>query len=172
MTIHNEHPFLPPEQDRNPLRRLRGRLASPVTVLTAGGPDDRAGLTVSSVLILDGEPGLVLAVIDPLSDLYDALTRSGRAVLNLLGRRHQQLSDAFAFVAPAPGGLFRLGTWDETAWGPALSDAPAWAGCRRTEQPIRPAGWGVLVELAVEHTQIGPEDEPLVHHRGRYRELG
>ena len=25
MTIHNSHPFLPPEEDRNPLRRLRGR---------------------------------------------------------------------------------------------------------------------------------------------------
>lgn len=172
MTIHNEHPFLTPEPDRNPLRRLRGRLASPVTILTAGQAADRAGLTVSSVLVLDGEPGLILAVIDPLSDLHDALVESERAVLNLLGWRHRQLADAFGYIAPAPGGPFRLAEWTESKWGPVLSDAPAWAGCRRTEQPLRPAGWGVLAELAVEHTQIGPDDEPLVHHRGRYRELG
>lgn len=170
MSIHDEHPFLPPEPERNPLRRLRGRLASPVAVMTSEHDGDRAGLTVSSVLILDGEPGLVLAVLDPLSDLHDTLLASRRAVLNLLGWPHRQLADAFGYVAPAPGGPFRLADWTATEWGPALADAPAWAGCRLSEPP-RPAGWGVLVGLTVEQTTIGPDEEPLVHHRGRYCRL-
>lgn len=171
MTISNEHPFLPPEPERNPLRRLRGRLSSPVCILTAEHDGERAGLTVSSVLVLDGEPGLVLAVLDPLSDLYDALRDGGRAVLNLLGWRHRQLADAFGYVAPAPGGPFRLAEWTETEWGPALTGATAWAGCLLSDEPIRPAGWGSLVQLTVANTQIGPDEEPLVSHRGRYREL-
>ena len=77
VSIHHEHPFLPAEGDRNPVRRLRGRLAAPVTVLTAGAEPDRAGLTVSSVLVLDGDPGIVLAVVDPLSELHDAVLATG-----------------------------------------------------------------------------------------------
>ena len=107
--IHAEHPFLPPESERNPVRRLRGRLASPVAVLTAEHAGQRAGLTVSSVLVVDGDPGQLLAIVDPLSDLHDAVLGSGRAVLNLLGAADRQLAEAFGFQSPAPGGPFRLG---------------------------------------------------------------
>ena len=36
MTIHSEHPFLEPEAERDPVRRLRGRLGGAVTLWTAG----------------------------------------------------------------------------------------------------------------------------------------
>jgi hypothetical protein len=52
--IHSSDPFATPEQDKSPVRRLRGRLASAVTLWTAPGP---AGLTVSSMLVADGDPG-------------------------------------------------------------------------------------------------------------------
>ena len=32
MTIHSSHPYLPPEEQRDPARRLRGLLPSPVTI--------------------------------------------------------------------------------------------------------------------------------------------
>jgi hypothetical protein len=28
VTIHSDHPFMPPESDRSPIRRLRGRLTA------------------------------------------------------------------------------------------------------------------------------------------------
>jgi flavin reductase (DIM6/NTAB) family NADH-FMN oxidoreductase RutF len=167
VSIHPEHPFRPAEDDRNPVRRLRGRLAAPVTVLTAGAEPDRAGLTVSSVLVLDGDPGVVLAVLDPLSELHDAVLATGHAVLNLLGWQHHSLAEAFGFQAPAPGGPFRLAEWTPSRWGPALSDALAWAGCRLVSQP-EPLGWGVQLRLAIEQVQLGPDGAPLVHYRGRY----
>jgi flavin reductase (DIM6/NTAB) family NADH-FMN oxidoreductase RutF len=171
VSIHREHPFLPAEDDRNPVRRLRGRLAAPVTVLTAGADPDRAGLTVSSVLVLDGDPGVVLAVVDPLSELHDAVLATGSAVLNLLGWQHHALAQAFGFQAPAPGGPFRLAEWTASQWGPALSDAPAWAGCRLIGQPPEPLGWGVQLRLAIEQVQLGPDGEPLLHYRGRYHRI-
>ena len=171
VTIHNEHPFMPAESDRNPVRRLRGRLASPVTVLTAGQEPDRAGLTISSVLVADGEPGVVLAVVDPLSDLHDRVLADGTAVLNLLGWQHHGLADAFGYQAPAPGGPFRLADWTASRWGPVLTDALGWAGCRLIGQPPEPVGWGVQLRLEIEQVRIGPDGEPLVHHRGRYRQL-
>ena len=57
MTIHSTDPFATPEEQRSPLRRLRGRLAAPVTLWTADGPAGPAGLTVSSMLVAEGEPG-------------------------------------------------------------------------------------------------------------------
>ncbi|MDQ2837372.1 MAG: flavin reductase family protein [Actinomycetota bacterium] len=171
MSIHNEHPFLPAEGDRNPVRRLRGRLASPVTVLTAEHDGQRAGLTVSSLLVVDGEPGSVIAVIDPLSELREALQSSAAAVVNLLGWQHRQLADAFGYVAPAPGGPFRLADWTSTRWGPALDGAQAWAGCRLSDRPVIEVGWGLQVQLDIEHIEIGPDGEGLVHHRGRYHQL-
>ncbi len=167
VSIHREHPFLPSEDDRNPVRRLRGRLAAPVTVLTAGAEPDRAGLTVSSVLVLDGDPGVVLAVLDPLSELHDAVLATGQAVLNLLGWQHHSLAEAFGFQAPAPGGPFRLAEWTSSQWGPVLNDALAWAGCRLISQP-EPLGWGVRLQLAIEQMQLGPDGAPLLHYRGRY----
>ena len=74
MTIHPEHPFLEPERD--PVRRSRGRLGGAVTLLDLGageGPLDRAGLTVTSVLVANGEPARLLALLDPDSDLAERL---------------------------------------------------------------------------------------------------
>lgn len=168
MTVHREHPFQPPEPDRNPIRRLRGRLASPVSLLTAEHAGQRAGLTVSSVLVIDGQPGEVLAIVDPLSDLHDAVRDSGAGVLNLLGWSDRQLAEAFGYQAPAPGGPFRLAEWTDSEWGPVLASATAWAGCRATGQPWSPAGWGVAMRLAIESVTVGRDAAPLVHHRGRY----
>ena len=168
MSISSEHPFLPPKGDRSPVRRLRSRLPSPVTVWTAGSGGGRAGLTVSSLLVADGEPGYVLGVLDPLSDLWDALRDTGAAVVNLLSWQHRQLADAFGYVAPAPGGPFRLGHWLDTEWGPALADASGWAGCQLSDRPAAELGWGLLVQLQVAQIAFGDDGAPLVHRRGRY----
>jgi flavin reductase (DIM6/NTAB) family NADH-FMN oxidoreductase RutF len=171
VTIHNEHPFAPSEGDRSPVRRLRARLGSPVTVFTAEHEKNRTGLTVSSVLVVDGEPGAIIAVIDPLSDLWDVLSASNMAVCNVLNWNQRQLADAFGYVAPAPGGPFRLAEWTDTEWGPSLVGASAWAGCRLSERPVAEVGWGIQLQLTIEYVEIGPDGDGLSHHRGRYLKL-
>ncbi|MDP9444664.1 MAG: flavin reductase family protein, partial [Actinomycetota bacterium] len=120
MTIHREHPFLPPEPERNPVRRFRGRLASGVAVWTSAYDDRPAGLTVSSMLVADGEPARLLALLDPDSELWDTAARARTVAVSLLGWDHRQLADAFAGVAPAPGGPFRMANWQHSRWGPVL----------------------------------------------------
>lgn len=166
MTIHSEHPFLPPEEGRDPARRFRGRLGGTVTLWTSSAPRP-AGLPVSSLLVAPGEPVRILALLDPDSDLVDALRSSGSAVVALLSWRHRQLADAFAGVAPAPGGAFRMATWEDTAWGPRLCDVSTWAGVRLEGSPSE-VGWSLLVTTVVEHVEVGDDASPLVSRRGRY----
>src|SRR3954470_5699286 len=101
--IHSTDPFATPDQDKSAVRRLRGRLAAPVTLWTTPGP---AGLTVSSALVADGDPGLVLGRIDEESDFGDAAEASGRFAVTPLTPADRQLADRFAGLMPAPGGLF------------------------------------------------------------------
>ncbi len=124
---------------------------------------------MSSYLLAAGEPGRVLAFIDPDSDLFGSLTETRVAVMQLLEWRHRDLADAFAGMAPAPGGAFRMAAWEDTEWGPLLADASAWAGVRLSDVPPREIGWSMLVETVIERIEIGTESEPLVHRRGRYQ---
>lgn len=170
MTIHAEHPFLDPESERDPVRRFRGRLGGAVTLWTSGGGGTgtgRTGLTVSSLMVAHGEPARLLALLDPDADLTEALTATGRAVVSPLAWAHRDLADAFAGVAPAPGGAFRTGEFEDTAWGPRLVDAPAWAGV--SLESSAEVGWSTLVTCRVDEVGIGDDAPPLVHRRGRYQ---
>jgi flavin reductase (DIM6/NTAB) family NADH-FMN oxidoreductase RutF len=176
VTIHDEHPFQPDESGRSPARRFRSRLASPVTLWTSAHEGVRAGLTVSSVLVADGEPGAVVAILDPLSDLWDAVRGSGRVVVSLLDWRHRSLAEAFGYVAPAPGGPFTLGDWTDTPWGPRLMGSQGWASCelQDTDQPA--VGWGLLVTLSIVDVELADpsadrERGALAHWRGRYHDV-
>lgn len=164
--IHQTDPFATPAGERSPVRRLRGRLAATVTLWTAPGP---AGLTVSSTLLAEGEPGRLLGLIDAESDLWDAAQRAGRFAVAPLGPPHRQLADRFAGLFPSPGGLFASGDWTETGYGPVPADAGGWAGCRLDS--AREYGWSLLVEATVEVAELAGDVPPLLHHRGRYREL-
>lgn len=169
MTIHDSHPFEPPPEDRDPVRRLRGRLATGVTLWTSGRDADRAGLTVSSVMLAPGEPTRTLALLDADSDLLAVLRETRTALVHVLGWEHRQLAEMFAGTAPAPGGPFRQALFEDTDWGPALGDAPARAGVRLEGE--RDVGWSVEVTCVVEDVVLGDDGAALVHHRGRWREV-
>jgi 3-hydroxy-9,10-secoandrosta-1,3,5(10)-triene-9,17-dione monooxygenase reductase component len=164
--IHSSDPFATPEGERSAVRRLRGRLASPVTLWTAPGP---AGLTVSSTVVADGAPGRLLGLVDDESALWDAISHAGRFTMTPLGPDDRQLADRFAGLMPAPGGLFAGGGWVDTEYGPVPADAGTWVGCRLDS--AREYGWAMLVEATIETIRVSGAAEPLVHYRGRYHGL-
>ena len=171
VSIHSEHPFLPPEGERNPIRRFRGRMVLPVSVWTAVRGGRKAGWTVSSMIVADGEPAEVLGLLDEDATLADLLADGEAVAISLLGGGHRGLADAFAELAPAPGGPFTLGRWTDTAWGPVLADAPGWLGARLSDTTSR-AGWNLLLRAEIEHAEVAADaDEVLGHLRGRYRTL-
>lgn len=165
--IHSTDPFATPEQEKSAVRRLRGRLAAAVTLWTTPGP---AGLTVSSMMVADGEPGRVLGLVDEESDFWDAVSLSRRFTVVPLGEEDQQLADRAAGLMPSPGGLFAIGDWTTTDYGPVPATAGTWAGCRLDED--RPCGWALLLTGTIETVRLDAMPAPLTHFRGRYRRLG
>jgi 3-hydroxy-9,10-secoandrosta-1,3,5(10)-triene-9,17-dione monooxygenase reductase component len=164
--IHHTDPFAAPESERSPVRRLRGRLAAAVTLWTAPGP---VGLTVSSTMLADGSPARLLGLLDEESDLWAGVSAAGRFAVAPLSPQHRQLADRFAGLLPAPGGLFAEAGWTDTPYGPVPEDVSGWVGCRL--DGARPCGWSLLVEAIVEQVNLDGDPVPLVHFRGRYREL-
>lgn len=166
MTIHSEHPFAEPE---DAVRRFRARIGGAVSLWTAGSDAGRSGLTVSSVMVANGDPAAVIGLLDPDSDLHEVLRDTGRAVVGLLTWSDRDLADAFGGIAPAPGGPFRHGTWEQTSAGPALVGRTR-ALVRYVES--RDVGWSTLVIAEIDEVQIAPGDDALEHRRGRYLRRG
>lgn len=166
MTIHEDHPFVPPDDDRDAVRRLRGRMAAPVTVWAAGAGTDRVGFTVSSLVIADGQPARVLGLVDEDSEFAEAMPDIFS--VNILGEPHRYLADAFAGQVPAPGGAFRLADWRDTSWGPVLDGNAGWFGVERDSPAPEHLGWGLAVTGAIAHIELADTDS-LIHMRGRYR---
>lgn len=167
--IHSEHPFVPGDADRDPLRRFRGRHASGVSIVTSGTERVPAGLTVSSLMVLEGDPALIVAVVGPLSDLWDAIETSGGFVVHLCRQEHRDLSDVFAGIRPSPGGVFARLHWEPSEWGPVLVDLPDRAFCRvlKTEE----LGYTGMVVGTIDRVEVANLTDPLIYFRGGYRGL-
>ena len=145
-------------------------MVGPVSIWTAVAGERRAGWTVSSFLVADGTPPMVVGLLDEDSDLAALLMVGSAFVVNLLGWQHRTLAEAFAGLAPAPGGVFRLGSWTSTDWGPTLAGTPAWLGARVSGSIGEHAGWALLIRAEIEHVGVDAAlEEPLLtHFRGRY----
>ncbi len=135
----------------------------PVTLWASGAGPGRVGLTVSSVLIGLGEPPVVVGLVDPDSDFALGLTDT--LTVAILTPADRLLAEAFAGVAPAPGGPFRLAAFTDTDWGPVPAASGSWLGARVLDR--RDLGWSTEVVATIEHVELR-DAAPLAHVRGGY----
>ncbi|MGB9357015.1 MAG: flavin reductase family protein [Acidimicrobiia bacterium] len=169
--IHEgEHPFIPPEDERDPVRRLRGRLAAPVTIVTAGDAGGRAGLTVSSLMLAEGDPGSVHFLLGSTADVYDAMSRTDRLVVHVLAGDHRTLSEVFAGRRPSPGGPFVGVATTDSEWGPVIEGIADRAFCSGVS--VVEHGYSLLVSASIDKVEIADLTNPLLYFRGDYRRLG
>ena len=163
-------PNRPPVDDMDPVRRLRGQLNAPVTVWTTYA-DDRSqiGITVSSLLIAEGDTPSIMGLISPLSDFWDAVQVTKRFIVHVLSADQVDIAERFALRYP--GDLFEGLSTTRSDHGPLLEDVPTRAKCSVTAQ--LEAGWSTLLKGALEEA-TATEDPPLplVHYRGHYLTLG
>jgi flavin reductase (DIM6/NTAB) family NADH-FMN oxidoreductase RutF len=168
--IHNENPFRADPADRDPIRRFRGRIASGVTIVTAGVGEERTGLTVSSLLVIEGEPPSIEIVVGPATDLWSVMARSRRFVAHICDFEHHQLANVFAGLSPSPGGLFVGAGWEDSDWGPVLVELPDRVYCAL--EALDEVGFSGVARGQVQRVEVTDLNDPLVHFRGGYRRLG
>lgn len=127
----------------------------PVTVWLAG-PGERAadeplvGLTVSSVLLGQGEPAVLAGLVTPSSDLAGALGEPGTPfAVHVLGAAHRRLAQHFAGELPAPEEMLAT---TRSAHGPLLDAVGDRALCHSVS--AKSFGWSLLVEAEVDEVQL------------------
>lgn len=167
--IHGDNPFSDSPDQRDPVRQFRGRLTAPVTIVTAGSTDNRTGLTVSSLLVVEGDPGSVQLVVGPTSDLWDAVAPQGRFLVHICHIADRALAEVFAGLRPNPGGPFAgLDTYDSDH-GPVLERLPNRAYCTSIERVE--FGYSGLVTGRIDRIETTTLTDPLVYFRGGYRSI-
>ena len=163
-------PFELPVDERDYVRRLRGRLPGPVTIWTSYGEAGlTAGITVSSVLVGEGEPPSVLGLIAPDSTFWDALRASERFVVHVLDRAQTRIADQFA--SRYPGDPFEGLSIASSDYGPVLSEVKTRS--RATLMGFIDAGYSLLIRGSIDEVELDPNPaDPLIHYRGRYFTTG
>ena len=120
---------------------------------------------MSSVLLAQGQPGRLIGLIGPDSDLAEAIEQTGAFVVHLLVDRpdHRRLAQHFAGALPADPGLLEVGA---SAHGPRLIAASDQLACQASA--CRAAGWSQLVDAEVAEARLGPPARPLLWYRGEF----
>jgi flavin reductase (DIM6/NTAB) family NADH-FMN oxidoreductase RutF len=157
-------PFASPPEERDPGRRLRGRLVGPVTVWCAWNGDRPVGLTVSSVVAAEGEAPSVVGLVGPLTEFREAVEEHQRFVLHVLDRGQVRLADQFAGrypIDPFDGVAYTRGDW-----GPVIDAVSTTASCRLAD--ARDVGFFLLVTAEIDEIHFGPDADPLINYRGGY----
>jgi flavin reductase (DIM6/NTAB) family NADH-FMN oxidoreductase RutF len=120
-------------------------------------------------MVADGDPPLVLGLINDTTDLFESIVANKAFVVHVADTGHQRYSEAFAGLRPSPGGLFVSLDVDDGPYGPVISDLRVRAYCRL--DGVTRAGSHRIVAGRIEQADLGEPDAPLVRFRGRYREL-
>lgn len=167
--VHYEDPFVDPPEDRSPVRRFRGRLALPVTIWTSGRTGEETGLTVSSLMVADGEPPILTGLVAETTDLYASINDTGVFVVHVLSDEDGRLAEIFAGMRPNPGGPFAGLKYVDSEWGPVLESLPTRAFCRLRD--ISDAGYQKLIQASVQKFDLDELDSPAIYFRGRFRRL-
>jgi 3-hydroxy-9,10-secoandrosta-1,3,5(10)-triene-9,17-dione monooxygenase reductase component len=167
-SVHYGDPWADPEGSRDPVRRLRGRLPGGVTVWTAGDASatQTTGITVSSLVMAQGDPPTLAGLVGPDTDFAEALEGSGVFVVHVLGDDHRRIGQHFAGMLPAPPELLRV---EPSPHGPVLAAVPDRIYCRSVS--TEPFGWSLLVQAVVDGTEIGPPRPGLAWYRGDFSRL-
>ena len=148
-------------------RRIFGRFATGVTVVTTVRDGRPYGMTANAVTSLSLDPPLVLVAVDRRAGMHAALREGQCFALSILGDDHEHLSRRFATSGPKEFGDLAVTT--AVTGAPILADAIGWVDCRITE--VLPGGdHDIFVGeiLAGDHQEQG---RPLLYFAGKYRKL-
>jgi flavin reductase (DIM6/NTAB) family NADH-FMN oxidoreductase RutF len=155
--------FDPKEQ-----RRIFGRFATGVTVLSTIADKEAWGMTANAVTSLSLEPPLVLVAVVRNSATDGYLKTCRCFALNILGAEQRDLSTRFS--EPGPRDFSDLETKTAVTGCPILVDAIAWVDCRVVDIFSGGDHEIVIGEIVAGDAHRG-DKKPLLFYSGQYARL-
>ena len=146
-------------------RRVMGRFATGVTVVSFKRTGQPVGMTVNSFLSVSMEPPLILISVRKASGFVEHVRVGSRFGINILSEQQRKLGPHFA-NRPEPGANARF---HDHAGTPLLDDSLAHIVARVVD--IHPAGDHLLFIAEIEHLAHGREAQPLIFFSGRYKQI-
>jgi flavin reductase (DIM6/NTAB) family NADH-FMN oxidoreductase RutF len=148
-------------------KKVFGKWATGVTVVTTDGPAGKGGLTANVVASLSLDPPLVLVAVAKTAGSHSEILRNGCYAINILALSQVEASKRFATPGPKDFSGFQ---WSTAITGaPILEGALAFVDCRLKES--LPGGdhdifIGEVVDGGAQDT-----GDPLMYFSGKYRKL-
>ncbi len=140
-------------------RRILGRFATGITVVTSHALGGSHGMTATSFTSVSLEPPLVLVCVDKTANTHDVLLNGERFLVNILASRSDHRDTCINFAGKTKD--WSLASWTDTPWGPKIDQAVAVLGCRKTKS--WPEGDHTIFIGRVEALGGSP-GEPLVYY--------
>jgi flavin reductase (DIM6/NTAB) family NADH-FMN oxidoreductase RutF len=148
-------------------RKIMGRFATGVTVVTTAGPGGTGGLTANAIASLSLEPPLVLVAVDKRAGSYAEINANGCYAISILSREHEEVSRRFSTPGPKEFSGFK---WKTAVTGaPILEDALGYVDCRLYE--ILPGGDHDIFIGEIVAGEARDDGHPLLYFSGKYRQL-
>lgn len=156
---------MPRSVDPELFRRVLGRFATGVTVVSFLRDGRPAGMTVNAFLSVSLEPPLVLISVRKHSRFVRHVPVGGRFGINILSEQQRHLGPHFANRTEQEVEA----EFSEHAGVPLLGGSLAQIVARVVD--IHPAGDHLLFIAAIEHLAQGSEAQPLIFFSGRYKRI-
>jgi hypothetical protein len=141
---------------------------APVTGWTAGQLPGGAGLTVSLVLVPQGQPARLLGLLDPTSVVWETVLEPRVLVVQVLAAGDQALAERCSKVRPPIRGSFERLAVAGSPWSGAGGSRPG-AACRLAGST--PVGYAELVQGQVEQLELPDLEDPLASRHGGSRSV-
>lgn len=153
-------------------RAIMRHQAGAVTVIAAGAPGARSGLTATAVCSLSDDPPTILACIRRTASAHDVIHRLGAFSVNLLSSDQQDVAERFSGSLGLRGeDRFAGHHWTTLITGaPVLQGSLASLDCRLEEQHGF-ATHSIFIGAVLDGC-VRTEAEPLLYFRGDYWDFG
>jgi len=148
-------------------RRVMGRFATGVTVVTTGGPMGLHGLTANAVASLSLAPPLLLVAVDRRSQTREFIRANRCFAVNILRLDQEEVSRRFA--QPGPKDFLGLDLTTDVTEAPIIAGSLAHADCRLYD--VLDGGDHEIFLGEVVGGAAEDGGDPLLYFAGGYRRL-
>ena len=154
--------------DRHEFRRLMRNVPGQVSIVAAGVPGHRRGLTASAACSLTDVPPTVIVCVNRTAAAHDLIIDTGAFSINTLAANQEAIAHAFSGMAGLYGEQrFSTGEWSVGSTGvPVLASAVCRLECRLTE--YREASSHTIFIGHVVAGSASADATPLLYLRGNY----